>query len=57
MTLREETQRREAEFLSPYACRSAASRGRQRGEEACPIRTPFQRDIDRIVYSKAFRRL
>ena len=30
MTLREETQRREAEFLSPYACRSAASRGRQR---------------------------
>ena len=57
MTLREETQRREAEFLSPYACRSAASRGRQRGEEECPIRTPFQRDIDRIVYSKAFRRL
>ena len=57
MTLREETQRREAEFLSPYACRSAASRGRQRSEEACPIRTPFQRDIDRIVYSKAFRRL
>ena len=57
MTLREETQRREAEFLSPYACRSAASRGRQRSEEECPIRTPFQRDIDRIVYSKAFRRL
>ena len=57
MTLREEAQRREAEFLSPYACRSAASRGRQRSEEACPIRTPFQRDIDRIVYSKAFRRL
>ena len=57
MTLREETQRREAEFLSPYACPSAASRGRQRSEEECPIRTPFQRDIDRIVYSKAFRRL
>ena len=49
MTLREETQRREAEFLSPYACPSAASRGRQRSEEECPIRTPFQRDIDRIV--------
>ena len=57
VTLREETQRREAEFLSPYACRSAASRGRQRPEEECPIRTCFQRDIDRIVHSKAFRRL
>ena len=56
MTLREQVQKRE-EQLSPYACRSARSRGRQRPEEECPVRTPFQRDVDRIVYSKAFRRL
>ena len=56
MTLREQVQKRE-EQLSPYACRSAQSRGRQRPEEECPVRTPFQRDVDRIVYSKAFRRL
>ena len=57
MTLREETQQREDAFLSPHACRSALSRGRVRPEEECPIRTCFQRDVDRIVYSKAFRRL
>ena len=57
MTLREQTQRREDSLLSPFACRSAQSRGRARQEEECDIRTPFQRDIDRIVYSKAFRRL
>ena len=56
MTLRERAQKRE-EQLSPYACRSAQSRGRQRPEDECPVRTPFQRDVDRIVYSKAFRRL
>ena len=57
MNLREQTQRREEAFLSPYACRSAQSRGRERQEEECAVRTPFQRDVDRIVYSKAFRRL
>ena len=57
MTLREQTQRREDRLLSPFACRSAQSRGRARQEKECDIRTPFQRDIDRIVYSKAFRRL
>ncbi len=57
MTLREQTQRREDSLLSPFACRSAQSRGRARQERECDIRTPFQRDIDRIVYSKAFRRL
>ena len=56
MTLREQTQQRE-ELLAPCACRSAQSRGRQRPEEECSVRTPFQRDVDRIVYSKAFRRL
>ena len=57
MTLREQTQAREAQFLSPYACRAGQSRGRARQEEECAVRTCFQRDIDRIVYSKAFRRL
>ena len=57
MTLREQTQRWEEEKLSPLACRSAQTRGRVRPEEECQVRTPFQRDTDRIVYSKAFRRL
>ncbi len=45
------------ESLSPYGVRSRLSRGRQRYEEPCPIRTAFQRDRDRIIHSKAFRRL
>ena len=57
MTLREQMQARERDTLSPLACQSAQSRGRVRPEEECGIRTPFQRDTDRIVYSKAFRRL
>lgn len=57
MTLREQFQEREHAMLSPMACRSAQSRGRVRQEEECDVRTPFQRDVDRIVYSKAFRRL
>ncbi len=57
MTLREETQARETAMLSPRACLAQNSKGRARAEEECPVRTAFQRDIDRIVYSKAFRRL
>jgi len=57
MTLREQTHQREEASLSPFACRAAQSRGRARSEEECEIRTCFQRDVDRIVYSKAFRRL
>lgn len=57
MTLREQAQERERAMLSPRACLSSQSRGRNRREEECAIRTPFQRDTDRIVYSKAFRRL
>ncbi|GAH33721.1 unnamed protein product, partial [marine sediment metagenome] len=45
------------ESLSPYAVKSKFSRGRLRWEEPCPIRTCFQRDRDRIIHSKAFRRL
>jgi dGTPase len=43
--------------LSPHAVRSYETRGRLRDEAACRIRTPFQRDRDRILHSKAFRRL
>lgn len=57
MMLRKEFQEREEAMLSPLACRSAQSRGRARPEDECDVRTPFQRDTDRIVYSKAFRRL
>ena len=45
------------ENLSPYAVKSKLSQGRPRDEEPCPIRTAFQRDRDRIIHSKAFRRL
>ena len=43
--------------LHPRACRSAESRGRKRAEPPDPIRTAFQRDRDRIIHSKSFRRL
>ena len=45
------------ESLSLYAVKSKSSLGRLRYEEPCPIRTAFQRDRDRIIHSKAFRRL
>ena len=57
MVLREQTEAAEAALLSPYACLSARSLGRLVPLEPCPTRTCFQRDIDRIVHSKAFRRL
>src|SRR6266496_363453 len=47
----------EDRWLSPLAVRSYESRGRNLPEEECRVRTPFQRDRDRIVHSKAFRRL
>jgi dGTPase len=47
----------EERWLSPLAVRSYDSRGRNLPEEECRLRTPFQRDRDRIVHSKAFRRL
>ena len=43
--------------LSPHAVRSLETRGRELPEEPCGVRTEFQRDRDRIVHSKAFRRL
>jgi dGTPase len=47
----------EERSLSPLAVRSYETRGRAREEPPCRLRTPFQRDRDRIVHSKAFRRL
>jgi len=48
---------REAQFLSPQACLSKQSKGRLRQEQECDIRVVFQRDRDRIIHSKTFRRL
>ncbi|MBL0713426.1 MAG: deoxyguanosinetriphosphate triphosphohydrolase [Desulfosarcina sp.] len=55
--IREQFENREKRFMSPFGCLSSASRGRRQKEAACPVRTAFQRDRDRIVYSNAFRRL
>ena len=57
MTVRQHTERAEELLLSPFACKSRDSQGRVREEEPCQVRTCFQRDVDRIVYCKAFRRL
>ena len=57
MTIREETELLEKSILSPYASFSGNSKGRKRDEEKCDIRTDFQRDRDRIIHSKSFRRL
>ena len=54
---REERERRERDLLSPAATLSSQSRGRERPEEPDTYRTCFERDRDRILYSKAFRRL
>lgn len=50
-------EKREHEMLSPYATFSDCSKGREREEPQCDIRPMFQRDRDRIIHSKAFRRL
>jgi dGTPase len=55
--LRQKMEEREAAILSPHACLSRDSRGRQRPEPECDIRMAFQRDRDRIIHSKTFRRL
>ena len=47
----------EEKYLSPYACKSAQTKGRKAPITPCFIRTDFQRDRDRIIHSKAFRRL
>jgi dGTPase len=56
-TIREEMEDNEKKILSPHACLSKKSKGRLRPEPECDIRVAFQRDRDRIIHSKAFRRL
>ena len=57
MNIREMAEQREADYLSIYASLSRESRGREREEPPCDIRPVYQRDRDRILHSKAFRRL
>lgn len=57
MILREDIEKKEIESLSPYASCASQSRGRVYPEEKCRFRTDYQRDRDRIVHSKSFRRL
>jgi len=55
--IRKQIEEREAASLAPYAALSRDTKGRLRPEEECPIRGAFQRDRDRIIHSKSFRRL
>jgi dGTPase len=57
LNIREQFELREQRFMSPFGCQSAQSKGRSAAEEECPIRTAFQVDRDRILFSNAFRRL
>lgn len=57
MTIRERLEEWEKEYLSPYATLSRNTKGRAKTEEQCDIRPVFQRDRDRIIHSKSFRRL
>lgn len=57
MNIRQMLEAREEEILSPFATLAKNSKGRQRDAEMCDIRTEFQRDRDKIIHSKSFRRL
>ena len=57
MNLRNLTEERELTYLAPWATKSCESKGRKMPETPCQLRTEFQRDRDRIIHSKAFRRL
>jgi dGTPase len=57
MSIREDLEAREIDYLAPQAAKSRHSKGRLRPEPDDPIRPVFQRDRDRVIHSKAFRRL
>ena len=56
-SLKQKTYAMERAFFSPFAAKSEDTRGRQREETPCAMRTEYQRDRDRLIYCKAFRRL
>ena len=57
MSIREEIEQREIQMLSPQAAKSVQSKGRLKEQSKCGYRTEYQRDRDRILHSKSFRRL
>ena len=57
MEIRKRIEELERTIVSPRASLSSESKGRKRPEEPCPVRTEFQRDRDRIIHCKSFRRL
>ena len=57
MEIRQQSEQLERIYLSQYACFSDSSRGRPLPDEECAVRTVFQRDRDRVIHSKSFRRL
>ncbi len=57
VSVKERTYEIESRFLSPYAQKSAETKGRARTEAPCEFRTDFQRDRDRVIYSNSFKRL
>lgn len=57
MTVSQRLEQEELSRLSPYAVKAANSKGRAAAEPVCSVRTLFQRDVDRIIHSKSFRRL
>lgn len=57
MTIREQTELIEKQILSPYASLSSNTKGRNKFEQPCDLRTEYQRDRDRIIHCKSFRRL
>lgn len=57
MNIRQQNEELEIKYLSPFAAKSVDSKGRDREEPQCDLRTVYQRDRDRIIHCKAFRRL
>ncbi|MDR2940529.1 MAG: deoxyguanosinetriphosphate triphosphohydrolase [Clostridiales bacterium] len=57
MNIRESIEKNELLYLSEFAAKSVYSKGREKSEQKCDMRTEFQRDRDRVVHSKSFRRL
>ena len=57
MNIRERQEQHEKSYLAPWAARSAETAGREQPVTPCELRTEYQRDRDRIIHCKSFRRL